>query len=62
MKVASADLRLGRYQDVLADVECDAVIADPPYSERTHAVPRALRDEHRRLARHAYALAHEEAA
>ena len=28
--------RLGRYQDVLADVECDAVIADPPYSDRNH--------------------------
>lgn len=25
-------------------------------------VPRALRDEHRRLARHAYALAHEDSA
>lgn len=33
----SADLRLGRWQDVLADVECDALIADPPYSQRTHA-------------------------
>lgn len=31
------DLRLGRYQDVLADVEVDAVIADPPFGERTHA-------------------------
>jgi site-specific DNA-methyltransferase (adenine-specific) len=31
------DLRLGRYQDVLADVRCDAVIADPPYGERTHS-------------------------
>ena len=31
------DLRLGRYQDVLADVECDAVICDPPYGARTHA-------------------------
>lgn len=31
------DLRLGRWQDVLADVECDALITDPPYSERTHA-------------------------
>lgn len=32
------DLRLGRWQDVLADVTtCDAVITDPPYSERTHA-------------------------
>lgn len=32
------DLRLGRWQDVLADVTtCDAVITDPPYSARTHA-------------------------
>jgi hypothetical protein len=31
------DLRLGDYRDVLADVECDALIADPPYGERTHA-------------------------
>lgn len=31
------DLRLGRYHDVLADIECDAVICDPPYSERTHS-------------------------
>lgn len=30
------ELRLGRWQDVLTDVECDAVITDPPYSERTH--------------------------
>lgn len=30
------DLRLGRYQDVLGDVECDAVICDPPYSARNH--------------------------
>ena len=30
------DLRLGRWQDVLADVECDALVCDPPYSERTH--------------------------
>jgi site-specific DNA-methyltransferase (adenine-specific) len=31
------DLRLGRWQDVLADVtKCDAVISDPPYSARTH--------------------------
>lgn len=31
------DLRLGRYQDVLADVgEVDAVLMDAPYSERTH--------------------------
>lgn len=34
---AAIDLRLGAWQDVLADVECDALITDPPYSERTHA-------------------------
>lgn len=31
------DLRLGRWQDVLADVECDALIVDAPYSERVHS-------------------------
>jgi hypothetical protein len=32
----TADLRLGRWQDVLADVErCDSLITDPPYSART---------------------------
>ena len=31
-----ADLRLGRWQDVLSDVECDTLIVDAPYSERTH--------------------------
>jgi hypothetical protein len=31
------ELRLGSYQDVLADVTCDALITDPPYSERVHA-------------------------
>lgn len=30
------DFRLGRWQDVLADVTCDALIVDAPYSERTH--------------------------
>lgn len=31
------DLRLGRWQEVLADVEtCDSIVADPPYSARTH--------------------------
>lgn len=29
-------IRLGSWQDVLADVECDALICDPPYSSRTH--------------------------
>lgn len=33
----SCDLRLGRWQNVLADVECDALIVDAPYSERTHS-------------------------
>lgn len=32
----SADLRLGRWQDVLTDVECDVLITDPPYSARNH--------------------------
>lgn len=32
------EIRLGRWQDVLCDItECDALITDPPYSERTHA-------------------------
>jgi site-specific DNA-methyltransferase (adenine-specific) len=31
------DLRLGDYREVLADVECDALIVDPPYGARTHA-------------------------
>lgn len=31
------DLRLGRYQEVLGDVEPDALILDAPYSERTHS-------------------------
>lgn len=32
----TADLRLGRWQDVLKDVEVDCMITDPPYSARTH--------------------------
>lgn len=35
--MSGADLRLGRWEDVLAGVECDALIADPPFGERTHA-------------------------
>jgi site-specific DNA-methyltransferase (adenine-specific) len=31
------DLRCGRWQDVLTDVECDALILDAPYSLRTHS-------------------------
>lgn len=30
------ELRHGRYQDVLADIECDALITDPPYGARVH--------------------------
>ena len=30
------DLRLGDWRDVLAGVECDALIVDPPYGSRTH--------------------------
>jgi hypothetical protein len=33
----SIDLRLGRWQDTLADVEPDALIVDAPYSDRTHS-------------------------
>jgi len=36
MTASPIDLRLGRWQDVLADVTtCDALITDVPYSERT---------------------------
>jgi site-specific DNA-methyltransferase (adenine-specific) len=35
--VEALDLRLGRYQDVLGDVVCNAVIVDAPYSAKTHA-------------------------
>lgn len=34
---AIAEVRLGRWETVLADVECDSVIVDPPYGARTHA-------------------------
>lgn len=30
------ELRCGDWRNVLADVECDALICDPPYGERTH--------------------------
>ena len=38
----SIDLRLGRWQDVLGDVECDALVVDAPYSERTHGAYREM--------------------
>jgi len=40
------DLRLGRWQDTLADVTtCDAVICDPPYSARTHEGHNAMEEQ-----------------
>lgn len=42
------ELRLGRWQDALADVECDALITDPPYSERTHTTYRDMAEVGRR--------------
>jgi hypothetical protein len=35
--MSAIDLRLGRWQDVLTDVEPDSLIVDAPYGERTHA-------------------------
>lgn len=53
------DLRLGDYRETLADVTCDALICDPPYSARTHAGYRTATDykktdlvEHAGHARH----------
>lgn len=40
-----ADLRHGRWQDVLVDETCDALITDPPYSERTHAAVTTRNDD-----------------
>jgi site-specific DNA-methyltransferase (adenine-specific) len=31
------ELHLGRWQDTIAELDCDALISDPPYGERTHA-------------------------
>lgn len=47
----AVELRCGRWQDVLADVEsADAVITDPPYSDRTEKGFRTSRDlRHRGL-------------
>lgn len=41
------ELRQGDWREVLADVvKCDAVITDPPYSERTHAGQRSDQAAH----------------
>lgn len=42
----TADLRLGDWRDVLADVECDALIVDPPYGARTHAGHDSAAEDH----------------
>jgi hypothetical protein len=34
--MTAVDLRLGRWEDVLAGVTCDSWISDPPYGKRTH--------------------------
>lgn len=41
--MSSADLRFGKWQDVLQDVTCDALIVDAPYSARTHDAHAAAR-------------------
>ena len=41
---ADAELRFGRWQDVLADVRPGTVICDPPYGKRTHDGDVAARD------------------
>ncbi len=47
------ELRLGRWQDVLADVaQVDSVITDPPYSERTHAGHNNAEDLQGKVGRH----------
>ena len=43
-RLAMTDLRLGRYQDVLADVQADHAIFDAPYSAITHSNFNAVTD------------------
>lgn len=45
MDTSSISLRLGRYQDVMQDVEADCCIDDPPYSEKTHDGQSELRGD-----------------
>lgn len=46
MTAPAWDLRLGRWQDALADIgEVDAVITDPPYGARTHSGQRHRRSD-----------------
>jgi site-specific DNA-methyltransferase (adenine-specific) len=53
----TVELRQGRWQDVLQDVESvDAVITDPPYGAQTHAGQRLERDPRYSTARNPSAL------
>lgn len=45
----TADVREGRWQDVLGDVECDALICDPPYGSRTHEGHNAMEEQTKTL-------------
>ena len=36
----TCELRLGRWQEVLAEETCDTFVSDPPYSERVHTAQR----------------------
>lgn len=52
--MTTCKLWLGKWQNALADVgECDALISDPPYSERTHGAYRKMEE----LGRHAIGYA-----
>ena len=49
-------MHLGRWQEALAHVaECDALITDPPYSERTHSGQRHGRQDEREDSPYEYA-------
>ena len=51
--MADWDLRLGKWQDVLADlVKVDAVICDPPYSVSTHEGHNSAEDLEGKIGRH----------
>lgn len=38
------DLRLGRWEDVLDGVHCDAVVVDPPFGKRVHEFTQSRKD------------------
>ena len=43
--VLKSEIRLGRWQEVLSDMECDTLITDAPYSARTHSAYRGGRSD-----------------